>query len=444
MIMPFPNDSDELFMPKTFYSAEAEKAVLGCMMAQPAEVIDEATVTLLKEDFFVPAHQEIFGALREMHNAREAIDVMTIHQWLTDRKLAEAVGSPGILAELLVGFATHLNVGSYIRIVKDKSLLRCLQSACSTIVQDIAEMPDSVPAVLNRAEAAIFKITHSRQTGSIWGAMACVGEYREERTKIQLGEKTNRLSTGILALDKDNGGLPNPGLTIIGAGTGGGKSVLMMNLLENWCRVGIAVGVFSLEMTRKQLIKRAVASTAGIDSRLLNGKLHDSQEIRVESCLKAIEQWKFWIDQTSRLTLSELRTRARQMIKLGVEAIEIDYLQLMRGMNPRMDRREQLAEISGEVKILSAELNIPFIVLSQINREGRKNGDLQLLHLAECSALEQDADAVILLERKMCPDKTHESCPQSAIPYVAHIAKYRDGAIGDVEITLNAPQLRFS
>ena len=102
-------------------------------------------MTLLKEDFFVPAHQEIFGALREMYNSSQAIDVMTVHQWLTDRKMAEAVGSPGILAELLVGFATHLNVGSYIRIVKDKSLLRCLQSACSTIVQDIADMPDSVP-----------------------------------------------------------------------------------------------------------------------------------------------------------------------------------------------------------------------------------------------------------------------------------------------------------
>src|SRR5208282_5520155 len=112
----------EMLSPTVLYSAEAEKAVLGCMMAQPAEVIIEATGALVKEDFFVPAHQEIFAALREMYNSSQAIDVMTIHQWLTDRKLAEAVGSPGILGELLVGFATHLNVGSYIRIVKDKSL----------------------------------------------------------------------------------------------------------------------------------------------------------------------------------------------------------------------------------------------------------------------------------------------------------------------------------
>src|SRR5271163_4228576 len=161
-----PNNTAEMLSPTVLYSAEAEKAVLGCMMAQPAEVINDATVALIKEDFFVPAHQEIFGALREMANSSQAIDVMTIHQWLTDRKLAEAVGSPGILAELLVGFATHLNVGSYIRIVKEKSLLRCLQSACSTIVQDIAEMPDSVAEVLDRAETAIFKVTDMGLTQS--------------------------------------------------------------------------------------------------------------------------------------------------------------------------------------------------------------------------------------------------------------------------------------
>src|SRR5580658_7018934 len=156
----------EEISPTVLYSAEAEKAVLGCMMAQPAEVIDEATVALSKEDFFVPAHQEIFAALREMHNAMQAIDVMTVHQWLTDRKMAEAVGSPGILAELLVGFATHLNVGSYIRIVKDKSLLRSLQLACTTIASDIAEMPDSVPAVLDRAETVIFQVTNQGLTNT--------------------------------------------------------------------------------------------------------------------------------------------------------------------------------------------------------------------------------------------------------------------------------------
>lgn len=438
-VMPFAEDSDEVLMPKSLYSAQAEQAVLGCWLAQPTEVSDQIQSELSDGDFFVPTHKEIFKTLQGMAVAQIAIDIQIVHQRLVDRKMAEAVGSPGILAELLVGFATHLNVGSYIKIVKDKSLLRCLQMACSTIVQDIVEMPDSVPAVLDRAEAAIFRITHGRQTGQIWSAEQAVCEFRAERESIQRGDKQNRLETGIQALDKDNGGLPNPGLIIIGAATGAGKSVLMMNFLENWCRVGMGVGVFSLEMTRKQLIKRAVASVAQMNSRLLNGKLHEAQQNDVARALSNIENWRFWIDQTSRLTLPELRTRSRQMVKMGAEAIEVDYLQLLRGIG-RQDRREFLAEASGEMKILSTELNIPFIVLSQVNREGRKSGDLQLLHLAECSALEQDSDEVILLEKKAGCD----NCPQAAIPYIAHIAKYRDGAIGDVELTLNAPQLRFS
>jgi len=421
------------------YSPEAERAVLGSMMAQPAEVIDEVMASLSKNDFFVPANQEVFTALTSMHGI-EAIDVMTVHQWLLNRKLAESVGSPGILAELLVGFATHLNVSSYIRIVKDKSLLRSLQGACSAIVKDIAEMPDSVPSILDRAEKAIFSITHGQQTEAIWSAEACVAEYRAERERIQRGEQVNRLATGIRALDQANGGLPVPGLTIIGAGTGAGKSVIMQNIAENCCRSGMKVGIFSLEMNRKQLLKRWVASTASIDGRRLNEKLHDAEVLRVETALTGINRWRFDIDQTSRLTLPTLRSRARIMVRNGAELLEIDYLQLMRGMNSRMDRREQLAEASGEIKILSMELNIPIIILSQVNREGRKAGDLQLYNLAECSALEQDADAVILLEKK----EGAENCTNRAIPYIARIAKYREGAIGDEEITLNAPESRFS
>lgn len=439
-ISPFLGEKIEAIRVSNLYSIEAEKAVLGCLLAESTQVFDEVNVTLCASDFFVPAHQEIFKAFNAMYEDLIPIDVMTIHQWLTDRKMAEAVGSPGILAELLVGFATHLNVGSYIRIVKDKSLLRCLQSACSTIVQDIVDMPDSVPAVLDRAESAIFRITQGQQTVEIWDAKRCVNEYKDERAKIQRGDYQNRLQTGIMALDRENGGFPNPGYIIIAAGTSQGKSVLAINLLENWCRCGLKVGVFSLEMTRKQIIGRAVASTAAIDGRLLNGKLHDAQALRVDTALTGIAGWQFEIDQTSRLGLSDLRSRSRQMAKRGANAIEIDYLQLMRALKGGIDRRDQLAEISGEIKVLSNELNIPFIVLSQVNREGRKSGDLQLLHLAECSALEQDADQVILLEKKSGSD----GFPLSAIPYIAHIAKYRNGATGDVELTLNAPQQRFS
>ncbi|MEJ0001019.1 MAG: DnaB-like helicase N-terminal domain-containing protein [Verrucomicrobiota bacterium] len=192
----------DILSPTVLYSAEAERAVLGCMMAQPMEVINDATVALFKEDFFVPAHQEVFSALRDMFNSSVAIDAISVHQWLTDRKLAEAVGSPGVLAELLTGFATHLNVGAYIRIVKEKSLLRSLQSACSTIVADIGEMPDSVAAVLDRAESAIFHVTNLGLTQStvpareeIDKAIALIENFQSERGTCRVCPPASSSST---------------------------------------------------------------------------------------------------------------------------------------------------------------------------------------------------------------------------------------------------------
>jgi replicative DNA helicase len=229
--------SGESLSPTVLYSAEAEKAVLGCMMAQPMDVINDATVALVKEDFFVPAHQEIFAALREMYNNRQAIDVMTIHQWLTDRKIAEAVGSPGILAEMLVGFATHLNIGSYIQIVKDKSLLRCLQMACSTIVQDIVDMPDTVSTVLDRAESAIFKVTNQGLTQStvaardeIDKAIALIETFQNRKGRLP------GVPTGFKLLNEYTGGWKAGEMIVLAARPGQGKTALGLTFAQHALR----------------------------------------------------------------------------------------------------------------------------------------------------------------------------------------------------------------
>lgn len=432
--------------PSVLYSAEAEKAVLGCMMAQPAEVIDEVIGVLNKEDFFVPAHQEIFEALDGMWANKVAIDVMTIDNWLKDRKLAEAVGSPGILAELLVGFATHLNVGSYITIVKDKAMLRALQQACSTIVQDIIDMPDSVPGVLDRAESLIFRVTSLKESSPIHDATACVALFEQEQEKIQQGIVETRLKTGIRAIDEGNdgrggsGGFPIPGLVVIGGEPGVGKTAVAGTLLDNWCAAGIGVGMFSLEMTKQQLVKRQVSRLASIDSRLLNKKLHEAYQMRVASATATIKTWPFWIDQTTNLTPVDLRSKSRQLVNKGARVIILDYLQLMRGSNRKDERREQIAEITRTAKLLANELGILFVMLSQLNREGRKRGNLCMADLKESSTIEEDADAVLLLERK----EGYENCPNTAIPVLGRWGKFRDDAVGDIELTFNAPQLRYS
>ena len=453
----------EMLSPTVLYSAEAEKAVLGCMMAQPAEVINDATVALLKEDFFVPAHQEIFGALREMSNSSQAIDTISLHQWLTDRKLAEAVGSPGILAELLVGFATHLNVGSYIRIVKEKSLLRCLQSACSTIVQDIAEMPDSVPAVLDRAESAIFHVTNLGLTNStvpareeIDKAIALIERFQSRKGHLQ------GLPTGFHRLDEMTAGWKAGEMIVLAARPGQGKTALALTFARRaleerydeatdaWKKPGHSVGMFSLEMTNEQLMLRLLASY-GSESlgRIRSGDLdeHAMQKLRLVAA--DMREWPLYLDDSSFLTINQLRGKARRMKdRHGIELLVIDYLQLLRSESAQAkdNRQNEVAEISRGIKALAKELGIPIIILAQLNRKSEEARQEPALHnLRESGAIEQDADVVLLLHR---PDaeKDEDGNERQAgpvIPYNLIIAKQRNGPTDKLDILFHAPYTRF-
>jgi replicative DNA helicase len=435
----------EMLSPMVLYSAEAEKAVLGCMMAQPQEVIDEVTDTLSKEDFFVPAHQEIFAALREMRNSQQAIDVMTIHQWLTDRKLAEAVGSPGILAELLVGFATHLNVGSYIRIVKDKSLLRCLQSACSIIVQDIAEMPDSVAEVLDRAESAIFHVTDLGLTQStvearheIDKAIKLIENFQNRKGHLQ------GLPTGFHKLDELTAGWKPGEMIVLAARPGQGKTALALTFARHaldqrydeatdaWRKPGYAVGMFSLEMTNEQLMLRLLASY-GSESlqHIRSGELDEHAMQKLRMVAGDMREWPLYLDDSSFLTINQLRGKARRMKdRYKIELLVIDYLQLLRSESAQAkdNRQNEVAEISRGIKALAKELEIPIIILAQLNRRSEEGKMEPALHnLRESGAIEQDADVVMLLHR---PDAEkdedgNEKQTGPVIPYSLNIAKQR-------------------
>jgi len=457
------SSTTEGLSPMTLYSAEAEKAVLGCMMAQPGEVIDEATEALVKEDFFVPAHQEVFAALREMYNSQQAIDVMTIHQWLTDRKLAESVGSPSILGELLVGFATHLNVRSYIKIVKDKSLLRCLQMACSNIVQDIADMPDSVSTVLDRAESVIFQVTHMGLTNSTVSA-------RDEIDKaIQLIEDFQHrkghlhgLHTGFHKLDEMTSGWKGGEMIVLAARPGMGKTALAMTFaqrvlkerydesIDAYRKPGHPVGVFSLEMTNEQLMLRLLASH-GSESlqRIRQGDLdeHSLQKLRMVAA--DMKEWPLYLDDSSFLTINQLRGKARRMKdRFGIEMLVIDYLQLLRSESEQAkdNRQNEVAEISRGIKALAKELSIPIIILAQLNRKSEEGKQEPALHnLRESGAIEQDADVVLLLHRQEAEKDADGNERQAGpvIPYSLNIAKQRNGPTDKIDILFHAPYTRF-
>lgn len=416
------------------YSAEAERAVLGCMIAQPGDVIHDAAGALLKEDFFVPAHQEIFAAVRDMAIAHRPVDTIGVHQWLTDRKLAEAVGSPGILAELLVGFANHLNVGSYIRIVKEKSLLRALQSACSAIVQDIAEMPDSVASVLDRAEASICRVTNLHVTGSQMDAHECVTRFLDLREKIQIGEVETRIKTGLSCLDDDNGGLPTPSYVILAGEQGAGKSALMLNILRHCCANNIGVGGFSLEMTVEQIIQRLIAERLSMDGRRMNMKLSEREHEAIRQEAEKIRSWQFIIDPTSGLRPSDIRSGTRRMVRAGCKVIWLDNAQLAAGTNDRDKRVDQLTELSRMNQQLYKEHDILFIMLTQVTRNSQKSkAHFTPADLADCAAFERDARVIVFIEN----DHESEGSSPFCTPVFFNVAKYSEGSTGCFRGTFN-------
>jgi replicative DNA helicase len=448
--------------PQVLYSAEAEKAVLGCMLGQPLDVIDAAIEALTKEDFFVPAHQEIFEAMAGMWSNRVPVDLMTLHQWLTDRKLAEAVGSPGILAELLVGFATHLNVAAYIRIVKDKSQLRHLLRACSEIAQDIAEMPDSVPSVLDRAEASIFAITSLEGSQGIVSAreeigraLAMIDAYSKRKGHLQ------GIATGFHKLDELTAGWKPGEMIVLAARPGQGKTALALTFARHaldqrydeaadvWRKPGHAVGMFSLEMTNEQLMLRLLAMCASESlQRIRQGDLdaHSLQKLRLVGA--DLQEWQLYLDDSSFLTINQLRGRARRMKqRYGIELLIIDYLQLLRSESAQAkdNRQNEVAEISRGIKALAKELGIPVIILAQLNRRSEEQKAPPALHnLRESGAIEQDADVVMLLHRQeMADDDVETQRNGPVLPYILNIAKQRNGPTDELNILFHAPYTRF-
>jgi replicative DNA helicase len=425
--------SEEELMPQALYSAEAERAVLGCMLAQPGEVIVEVVEHLIKDDFFVPAHQEVYAVLRDMDSAKQPIDVMTVHQLLTDRKLEKEVGSPGILAELLTGFATHLNVGSYIKIVKDKSVLRELQRVCTLIVRDIVDMPDSVASVLDRAESRIMAITNPRGDSQIMDARAACQDFRRYLEEVEKGETVPLLPTKIKPIDDLIGGLPCPAYFVIAGPPGGGKSAMMMTLQENWSSDGIGVGIFSLEMTMRKLMQRRVARVARMNSRLMNWPLDEIAKLEVENALGHIESTPFWIDPTSNLAPSDLRSRTLKMVQMGAKVIILDYVQLLRGSSDRDRRVDQLTEASRMISVIQKELGVLFIGLAQITRDAQKKGDYKTFDLADCAAIANDARGILFLEQ----DDSVSGAQDHDIPLIGRFAKMSDGPAGDVRLSFN-------
>lgn len=445
------------------HSEEAERALLGAILSQPTEVMDRATETLSPEDFFNPAYQELYRGLMEMHRIGTPIDLSTVMQYLDDRKLSDVTGGPALLGDLAAGVVSVMTAPAHIETVRSKSILRHLQSACAKIVYNSQERQHQITEVLDEAERMIFEIADRSLTKTTVNSReAAIQTIKMVERFVQLKGRPNGLCTGLDDLDQLTTGFKEGEMIVIAARPGVGKTAFALTMAKNflkerydsdqdrYVKPGYGVGFFSLEMTSQQLMLRLLASYASVGlQKIRRGELSQSDMIALSSVAAEVADLPLYIDESSMLTINQLRAKARRMKQAHkVEVIIIDYLQLLTSSSEKAkdNRQVEVAEISRGIKALSLELKIPIIVLAQLNRKPEEgNGEPALHHLRESGSIEQDADIVMLLSR-VAAEEAGEGAPDpsgGAIRARLNIAKQRNGPTDKIDLLFKSAYTRF-
>jgi replicative DNA helicase len=404
------------------------------------------------EVFYDLRHQTIFSTLVEMYDSREAIDVITLQQRLKNKQLLEQVGGIAYLAALPDTVPSSANLSYYIDIVLEKYLLRKMIHTCTDVVGRVYDYEGEVDALLDEVERDILRISESRvqsQTTTIKDlvkkAITTIEDFHQ-RQGVLTG-----VGTGFTDLDKMTSGLHGGEMVVIAARPSMGKTSLAMNIAEYVAiEQRLPVGVFSLEMTSESLVLRMLCSRSRVNLRnVREGFLAERDFPKLTGSAGKLANSPLFIDDSSALSILQLRAKARRMSQqYGIKLFVIDYLQLLHSTARRAENRQQeIADISSGIKSLAKELNVPIIVLSQLNREleREKNRKPRLSDLRESGAIEQDADVVGLLYRPSSGDdeESGSAAEEDAIPLNLLIAKQRNGPTGDVNLTFLKSYTRF-
>ena len=436
------------------HSPEAEQGVLGCVMLSPNDCMGQCIEKFKSEVevFYDLRHQTIFSALVEMYDSREAIDVITLQQRLKNKQLLEEVGGITYLAALPDTVPSSANLSFYLDIVLEKSLLRKMIHTCTDVVGRVYDYEGEVDALLDEVERDILRISESRvqsQTITIKElvkkAITTIEDFHQ-RQGVLTG-----VGTGFADFDKMTSGLHGGEMVVIAARPSMGKTSLAMNIAEYVAiEQRLPVGVFSLEMTSESLVLRMLCSRSRVNLRnVREGFLAERDFPKLTGSAGKLANSPLFIDDSSALSILQLRAKARRMSQqYGIKLFVIDYLQLLHSTARRAENRQQeIADISSGVKSLAKELNVPIIVLSQLNREleREKNRKPRLSDLRESGAIEQDADVVGLLYKPSSGDEEESAtaAEEDAVPVNLLIAKQRNGPTGDVNLTFLKSYTRF-
>ena len=441
-----PTEAEELLYRQLPHAAEAEQAVLGSILIDPrcvSEVIDK----LRPGDFYIRQNREIYETIYTMFNYSLTIDPVTVLENMKRNGCYDESQSRGYLLQLMDTTPTAANVGEYIEIIKDKTLLRQVAEASGELTALIQEGTGTGQEILDAAEQRIYAIRQGRASRGLTPISQVIISVYDRLAELASSDQAiPGLSTGLRDLDRAISGLNKSDLILLAARPGMGKTSMALNiLLEAGKRSGRQVAFFSLEMSREQLALRLISSECFVDNKkLVTGKLSDQDWENVAAAADALNRSTILIDDDSSITVADILAKCRRVENLGL--IIIDYLQLMQssgGKSRGNENRQQIvSDISRALKIMAKELDVPVLCLSQLSRanESRQDKRPMLSDLRESGAIEQDADIVLFLYREGYYNKDSDN------PNLAEciIAKNRHGETGKVDLQWTPEYTTFS
>ena len=434
----------EIFQNVPPHDDAAELAVLGAMFLD-REAASLALEMLTGEDFYRPDHRQVFEAAEELYHSGVPIDMITVKNKLEEKQVFEQIGGLPFLANISTSVGSSANMRHYAAIVEEKSVLRRLIRTANNISQMSYEGKTDVNAIMDTAEKGIFDIMQNRHSDQFHHIRDIAVDSIEKIEDIYRSKgKLTGVPTGFVDFDQKTAGLQKSDLILLAARPSMGKTAFALNIIQNAAiRSNVPTAVFSLEMSREQLVNRMLCSEAMLDAqRLRTGELTDSDWADLIQAMGPLSQAPIYIDDTPGVTPMEVRSKCRRLkVEKGLGLIVIDYLQLMSGNSRNDSRQQEISEISRSLKAIAREMEAPVIALSQLSRACEQRADHRpmLSDLRESGAIEQDADIVAFLYRDEYYFPDTEKKNQAELI----IAKQRNGPTGTVDLTWMGQYTKF-
>lgn len=425
-------------------NTDAERSVLGGMLID-AGALELALEQLHEEDFYLPTHQAIFAAMRDIRLAGNAVDLVTLSNELDRHGKLDMIGGALYLSDLMSYVPTAANIQDYINIVEEKSVRRLLIRAGGDIIRDGMNDEGDIEDTLNGAERRIYDITMRKSADTLLPIDQVVPDaFNEISELMERKGKITGVSTGFIELNRMTNGFQKSDLIIVAARPAMGKTAFALNIAQYAAlHDNRTVVVFSLEMSASQLVQRMLCTEATVESqKIKEGTVSNDDLQRLIEVMEPMSRAKLFIDDTGGATVPEIRSKCRRLrARHGLDMIVIDYLQLMQSSGGRKSdsRTQEVSDMTRQLKLLARELDVPIVLLAQLNRgpETRQDHTPLIADLRESGSIEQDADMVILLYRPAVYDPELDNTSQ------AIIAKHRHGPTGTVMLAWQGEYTRF-